>query len=157
MFSSLLSARVVSCVLTGLALGVAVSSPVVAQSQSQTHGYDALGRRVSVVRSDGTSSTYAYDRAGNRSQVVVVGQSLTPGAFDLGGPVNAAAGAWATSNVVTVTGVNAPVAVSVTGGQYRISAGAWTAASGTVSVGGVSATFDAYTSYCSGSNCPVEP
>lgn len=135
MNSKMLLGRVMCGLLGAGVNATAFSSSVSAQSQSQTYSYDALGRLVSVVRSNGTSSTYAYDPAGNRSQVVLVGQSLTPMVFDLGGPVNTEPGAWGLSNVVVIGGISAPVAVSITGGQYRIDGGAWTTANGTVSNG----------------------
>jgi hypothetical protein len=40
-----------------------------------------------------------------------------------------------TSNAITVSGINAPAPISVTGGQYSINGGAYTSSSGTVSNG----------------------
>ena len=108
-----------------------------ASTQTVNHGYDALGRLTTVNRSDGTSATYAYDPAGNRSQVIMATPTplVTPAAFELGSPVTAAAGAWAVSAAPTITGINAATPVSIVGGQYRINGGAWTTANGTVSAG----------------------
>jgi hypothetical protein len=39
------------------------------------------------------------------------------------------------SNVITLSGINVPVAVSVTGGEYRINGGAYTKSKGTAKVG----------------------
>lgn len=36
------------------------------------------------------------------------------------------------SNTITVTGINTAAAISITGGQYQINSGAWTATPGTV-------------------------
>ena len=59
MNSKMLLGRVM-CGLLGAGVNTtAFSNSVSAESQSQTYGYDALGRLVSVVRSNGTSSTYA--------------------------------------------------------------------------------------------------
>ncbi|MBA4787158.1 MAG: hypothetical protein H2039_03885 [Brevundimonas sp.] len=65
----------------------------------------------------------------------VAAADTTPDAYDLGNPVAAASGAWAASNTITVSGVNAATPVSISGGQYRINGGAWTTANGTVTAG----------------------
>jgi hypothetical protein len=44
-------------------------------------------------------------------------------------------GAQVTSNAVTITGINVPVPVSVSGGEYSVNGGAWTATLGTVANG----------------------
>ena len=127
--------------LGGVALAIGCASAAVGlapevAAQSETYGYDALGRLVSVNRSDGKSSTYGYDAAGNRSQVVMSnGASVTPVAFDLGGPVSAMPGAWASSASPIITGITVAVPVSVVGGEYRIDGGAWVTANGTISAG----------------------
>lgn len=60
----------------------------------------------------------------------------TPDPFDLGGPVTGAAGgSWVASNAPSISGINLPAPVSVSGGQYRISGGAWQTTAGSVSVG----------------------
>jgi len=56
----------------------------------------------------------------------------TPDAFNLGSPASADAGSWGVSNLVTITGINAPSPVTITGGQYRINSGAWQTAAGTI-------------------------
>ncbi len=107
-----------------------------AHAQSTTiYAYDAQGRLVSVTRSDGPSTAYAYDGADNRTQRTIAVSGSVPNAFELGGPASAASGAWATSALVTVSGVSAAVPVTIAGGQYNINAGAWRTAAGSVSSG----------------------
>jgi pimeloyl-ACP methyl ester carboxylesterase len=50
-------------------------------------------------------------------------------------PLQGAAGTWATSETITVTGINVPTTVTITGGQYSINGGAFTNAPGTISAG----------------------
>ncbi|WP_257388842.1 DUF4082 domain-containing protein [Tahibacter caeni] len=57
---------------------------------------------------------------------------LTPDPFAFPAQTDVAPGAVATSSPVTVSGINNPTAISVTGGTYAINAGAYTAAAGTV-------------------------
>ena len=57
---------------------------------------------------------------------------LTPDPFAFAAQANAAPGAVATSDPVTVSGIDNPTAISVSGGTYSINAGAYTAAAGTV-------------------------
>lgn len=60
----------------------------------------------------------------------------TPAAFDLGGPITGATGGtYSLSNTVTISGINAPAAVSITNGQYRIAGGAWQSAAGSIANG----------------------
>lgn len=60
----------------------------------------------------------------------------TPDPFVFNDVVNVQASKLQTSNVVTITGIEAPVPISVTGGEYLIAgSGVWTTASGTISNG----------------------
>jgi YD repeat-containing protein len=124
-------------VASAIGLSTSVLSPGVGHAQaSTTYTYDALGRLKTVTNAGGATVTYAYDAAGNRSQVVVAGVQTGPTAFDLGSPAaGAAAGAWVLSAAPVVSGFTGAVAVSITGGQYRINGGAWQTAAGTVSAG----------------------
>jgi YD repeat-containing protein len=124
-------------VASAIGLSASVLCPGVGHAQvSTTYTYDALGRLKTVTTAGGATVTYAYDAAGNRSQVVVAGVQAGPTAFDLGSPAaGAAAGAWILSAAPVVSGFTGAVAVSVTGGQYRINGGAWQTAAGAVSAG----------------------
>lgn len=74
---------------------------------------------------------------GGVSSVFVVKSIVdaTPDAFNLGAPISVAPGAWALSNTVTVTGIDVPTPISITGGEYRINGGAWQSAVASVSAG----------------------
>lgn len=59
----------------------------------------------------------------------------TPDAFTFGSVDGAAPNATVTSKSITISGINAPTSVSITGGQYSINGGAFTAAVGIVNNG----------------------
>ncbi|HUP92856.1 MAG TPA: choice-of-anchor U domain-containing protein [Solimonas sp.] len=59
----------------------------------------------------------------------------TPEQFAFQDQGNVATGSVVTSNAITVSGINAPAAISVIGGEYSIGAGAFTAQAGTVTNG----------------------
>ncbi|HUH23417.1 MAG TPA: RHS repeat domain-containing protein [Brevundimonas sp.] len=109
-----------------------------AHSQNSTeYRYDVLGRLQSAIRTQGTSTTYTYDAAGNRTHVIAatIAADTTPDAFDLGAAVAGSAGVWAASSIVTIGGINAAAPVTISGGQYRINGGAWQTAAGSISAG----------------------
>lgn len=60
---------------------------------------------------------------------------LSPDPFSFTAVTDAAVGAVVSSNAVTISGIEAATAISVSGGQYSINGGAFTAAAGTVSPG----------------------
>lgn len=70
-----------------------------------------------------------------RAQTPPPAADTTPDAFRFEAQSGVVAGSAVSSNTVTVSGINAPAAISVTGGEYRIDQGAFTAATGTVSNG----------------------
>ncbi len=59
----------------------------------------------------------------------------TPDAFSFTDQKDVNADTAVTSNTITVAGIDAPTAISITGGEYRINGGAFTAGSGTVNAG----------------------
>lgn len=59
----------------------------------------------------------------------------TPGAFSFTPQTGVALGTAVTSNSITVSGINSGATISVTGGQYAVNGGAYTAATGTVNHG----------------------
>ena len=109
----------------------------------------------------------------NVTGVNVVSCDTTPDVFRFAAQANVALNTLVVSNAVTITGINAPSPISVSGGEYQIDAGTWlkaaakeaatvtngqtvrarhtssasngTTVSTTVVIGGVSATFDSTT------------
>lgn len=59
----------------------------------------------------------------------------TPNAFSFTDVTGAAVSTVYTSNAITVAGINAASAISVTGGEYRVNGGTWVTSSGTVNAG----------------------
>lgn len=65
----------------------------------------------------------------------VVSDDTTPDAFSFTDQNPVALSTVITSNTLTVAGIDAPAAISVTGGEYQINGGSWTTSSGTISNG----------------------
>ncbi|HEY0681183.1 MAG TPA: hypothetical protein VGD45_02535 [Steroidobacter sp.] len=59
----------------------------------------------------------------------------TPNAFEFQKVDNATRGSSVTSHSVTITGISAPVPISITDGEYSINGGAFTSSAGTISEG----------------------
>lgn len=92
----------------------------------------------------GTNALYLYFAAddyngsadlSNVSFAVATTTDTTPDAFSFTDVTGAAVSTLYTSNVITVAGINAPSAISITGGEYSINGGAWVTAPGTVNNG----------------------
>ena len=62
-------------------------------------------------------------------------KDTTPDAFTFTDQTNVALSAVVTSNEITVAGINAPTAISVTGGKYSLNGGAFISTAGTVKTG----------------------
>jgi hypothetical protein len=60
------------------------------------------------------------------------GPDATPDPFAFASQTGVPLGATVTSNAVTITGIEAPASISVTGGTYSINGAAYTAAAGTI-------------------------
>jgi hypothetical protein len=58
-----------------------------------------------------------------------------PDSFAFTAQTGAARSTLVTSDAITVSGINVPAAITVTGGEYQIGSGAWTSSAGTVSNG----------------------
>ncbi len=66
-----------------------------------------------------------------------LGQDTTPDAFTFTDQTGVLRGTVVISNNATTTGINAPAAISIVGGEYSINGGAFTNAAGTVTSGAV--------------------
>ena len=69
------------------------------------------------------------------STTVAVAVDTTPNAFTFTDQTNVALNTVITSNTITVSGINAASAISITSGTYSISGGAYTSTAGTVTNG----------------------
>jgi len=69
------------------------------------------------------------------SIVIAYATDTTPDAFTFTDVTGQALSTVVESNAITVAGINAAAAISVTGGEYQINGGAWTSAAGTVTNG----------------------
>ncbi len=140
------------------AAGSVIAGDVVAVRQTSSASF---GTKTTATLTVGTFSA-AFD-------VTTIAADTTPDAFSFTAQTNVAVGAVATSNTVTIVGINTAAPVSITGGTYSLNGGVYTAVSGTlkngdtltlrqtsssanntkttatVTVGGVSATFDVTT------------
>lgn len=67
--------------------------------------------------------------------IVISTPVTTPDAFTFVDQTDVALSTVIESATITVSGINAAVAISVTGGEYRINGGAWTSSAGTVTNG----------------------
>jgi len=84
------------------------------------------------VRRDGTQ---AFAGTGSGTVLAYAFSDTAPSAFSFTPQVNVALNTAVTSNSVTVSGINTGAAINVTGGQYAINSGAYTATAGTVNNG----------------------
>jgi hypothetical protein len=63
------------------------------------------------------------------------GEDTTPEAFSFSDQSGVSTSSIITSAAITITGIDAAAAVTVTNGQYSIDGGAWTSSAGTVTNG----------------------
>ena len=74
------------------------------------------------------------ERGGSATDTVNVTDTI-PNTFSLADQTDVAQGTLVQSNAFTVTGIDAPAAIGVTGGEYSIDGGSYTSSPGTVSSG----------------------
>jgi hypothetical protein len=84
-----------------------------------------------------TATVTATNAAGSASATAaavgpVTGTDTTPNAFTFTDATNVALSTLTESNAITVSGIDAPATMTITGGQYQINGGAWASSSTTV-------------------------
>jgi len=67
--------------------------------------------------------------------IAAAGVDTTPDPFSFTAQTDVALSTVITSNTITITGINSPAAISITGGTYSINGGAFTSTAGTISNG----------------------
>lgn len=85
----------------------------------------------------GTSVTTTLTIGGVNGTFTSTTQALdtTPDPFSFTALTAQALNTTVSSNTITVSGINAPASIGVTGGEYSVNGGAWSSAAGTVSNG----------------------
>ncbi|MBA4285482.1 MAG: hypothetical protein C0434_08125 [Xanthomonadaceae bacterium] len=98
---------------------------------------DSVVVRVTASAAFATAVTASLDIGGVSASYTVTSRAadLQPDLFSFAPVVNAEPGALTGSGAITVSGIEAPVAISISGGQYSINGGAFTDAAGIVSAG----------------------
>jgi len=98
-----------------------------------------LNVRQTASASNGTSTTVTVTvggvSAGYTVTTIATALDTTPDAFSFTPVANAAPGSTQTSNAISVTGINAPAPISISGGMYSLNGQGYTSASGFVNVG----------------------
>lgn len=109
------------------------SDPVTQAAAAIVHTYPTPGRyRATVAVTDALG---AVSEAAAAQVIEVI--DAAPDAFAFLERFGVATGVWITSEDVTLTGFDAPLALQVVNGQYRLDGGAWTGAAGTAHPGAV--------------------
>ena len=82
-----------------------------------------------------TTSTLTIGGVAGTFDVTTLAQDTTPAAFTFTAQTGVALSSVATSNTITVAGINSAANISIAGGSYSINGGAYTSAAGTVNNG----------------------
>ena len=130
--------------------------------------------------STATNTTLTIGGVSDTFSVTTIAADTTPDPFTFADQTGVSLGTVATSNTITVSGINSPATITITGGVYSINGGVFTSASGTVNngdtvqvrltsadaystttsatltIGGVSDTFSV-TTLASSDLCPSDP
>ncbi len=79
-----------------------------------------------------TNTTLTIGNQADTFSVTTVNADTTPNAFSFTPATNVALSTQIQSNEITVTGINAPAGISITGGVYQINGGTYTSVPGTI-------------------------
>ncbi len=111
---------------------------------SQAFASNGLAQHYMATNTGTGSVTVAFTKSGsgnpqNRMTGFVIRENgasdTTPDAFTFTDATGAALSSVNTSNAITVAGIDAAAAISITGGTYSINGGSYTSSSGTITVG----------------------
>lgn len=106
--------------------GSVVNGDSVQVQQTSSSSYNTTTNAVLTI--GGVKDTFSVTTLASSSDT-------TPDAFSFTDQTNVALSTAITSNAITVSGINAPAAISIVGGTYSINGGAFTSSSGTVGSG----------------------
>ncbi|OOP57591.1 MAG: hypothetical protein AYP45_02800, partial [Candidatus Brocadia carolinensis] len=97
------------------------------------------GSSINLSEGDNIITVTVTDNVGNTGEDIITVtytvQSPTPDQFTFTDQINVPLSTLITSNAITVSGIDVPASISVTGGEYSVNGGAFTSAADTVSNG----------------------
>jgi hypothetical protein len=137
------NAITVSGINTGTAIGVTGGSYSIGCTASFTssagsvNGGDTVCLRHTASASFATAvdTTLTIGGVSDTFTSTTAAQDVTPSAFSFTDVTGAVAASVQQSNIVTISGITGSVAVSVTGGEYRVNGGTYTSTTGAVANG----------------------
>jgi hypothetical protein len=94
-----------------------------------------LGNRVINALAASPDGLTVYAGTGSGTVLRYVYSDTTPDAFSFTAQTGAGLGTVATSNSITVAGINSAASISITGGEYQIGSASWTNSVGTLNIG----------------------
>jgi hypothetical protein len=92
----------------------------------------AVRQTASTSYSTTTIATLTVGTLSRNFSVTTAAMDTTPAAFSFTSRTGILPGTIVTSNTITISGINAPSPISIAGGSYSISGGAFTSAAGTI-------------------------
>lgn len=99
-----------------------ILTPLSSFAETINYTYDDAYRLTQVATDTGFVEAYTYDEVGNRLTLdVTVPTDTTPDVFSFGSMSDVALNSLVESSPITITGINTPAALSITGGEYSIS------------------------------------
>jgi choice-of-anchor A domain-containing protein len=106
-------------------------------STTMVNAGDLVTVRVTSAATPGTIKTASVTVAGFTAtfSVTTLASDTTPDPFSFTAQANVPLGSVRTSNTVTITGIDAPVPISIVGGEFCINGGAWVSAAGMIASG----------------------